>query len=351
VAEPEATRPSGRPPQKERPKSPYYKASLVLAIVFLALAVSLPFWLDRVRQPMDRGVLDRDLQSVAGSPAPSLTTVPPPALPVPGDRPATGAPSTGMNGDCRAYVYARCNTLRIPPAACLPIALDAVKVPLETGLVACREAVDDRLSDAAREAGTNVENEPAGGAAVAQPGQDAAASKSAQGGNDGGKAASGRPPATSSVEAAMSTRNPSPEVQAEKLAKVLKVLDELQRGANGLGTLPATQDARLSEIRGLVEEVGTEDAKKAYNQLRERYVAPPPAKPGATVGESPRVETGVAAGNAPPPSPESERVRALMNDARKQAGMAPVQAPDPNEALRAHSPDEAAAPSSIEQRP
>ena len=51
MAEPEATRPSGRPPQKERQKSPYYKASLVLAIVFLALAFSLPFWLDRVRQP------------------------------------------------------------------------------------------------------------------------------------------------------------------------------------------------------------------------------------------------------------------------------------------------------------
>jgi hypothetical protein len=330
---------------------------LVLAFVFLALALSLPLWLDRVRQPLDRGVLDRDFQSVTGAPAPSLSTVPAATGTASGGRPGALAPSGVTNADCRAYVFAQCNALRVPPAACLPIALDGVNVPIETGLTACREVVDGRLKDAARSAGANVGNEPSGSVAPVSPGTGAAAANPGQPGQDETRNAPVRPTVAAAVaaaaaEAAGAAKNvPPPEVQAEKLAKVLKVLDELQRGANNYATLPAAQNARLAEIRGLIEEVGTEDAKKMYNQLRERYVAPPPPPPGAAVAESRRVEAGGAGNGAPPPSPEVERVRALMNDARKQAGLAPVAAPDPNEALRSHSPTEAAASPSIEQRP
>lgn len=357
MAENDANRPTGRQPPRDRPKSPYYKASLVLAFVFLALALSLPFWLDRVRQPLDRGVLDRDFQSVTGAPVPSLSAVTAAAGIASGGRPGTPAPSGVTNADCRAYVFAQCNALRVPPAACLPIALDGVNVPIETGLEACREMVDILLKAAARSAGANVETEPSGGVAPVSPDPRAAAASPGQPAQDETKSA----PAPQTVAAAVAAaaaeaagaakKLPPPEVQAEKLAKVLKVLDELQRGANNYATLPAAQSARLAEIRGLVEEVGTEDAKKMYNKLREKYVAPPPPPPGAAVAESQRVEAGGAGNGAPPPSPEVERVRALMNDARKQAGMAPVAAPDPNEALRSHTPNEAAASPSIEQRP
>lgn len=355
MPEPDAPRSGSRPPSRDKPRSPYYRASLVLAFVFLVLALSLPLWLDRVRQRVDRGVLDRDLTSVPATPIPVPIPLPAasPASPAGQARgaaaPAAVPPATNVN--CRAYVYARCNALRIQPSDCLPIALDAMRVPAETGLSACREAVEGRLTDAAKAAGTGAEEaSPAPAEPVPVPGVPKAPGAPSTAGSPG---ASSKPPEGPAGEGGAQDSKPRlpPAEQAAKLAKVLQVLDELQRGANNYATVPAAQDARMAEIRALVEEVGTEDARKMYNQLRERYVAPPPQDANAPVREAQRVETGASAYSAPATTPELDRVRSMMNDARKQAGLPVVPAPDPNDALRSRTPGEAAASSAVEQRP
>ena len=106
----------------------------------------------------------------------------------------------------------------------------------------------------------------------------------------------------------------------------------------------------MAEIRSLIEEVGTDDAKRIYNRLRERYAAPP-SPGGGQVAESARVEAGGSAPVTPQTTAELEQMRGLVNQARSQAGLEPLAAPDPNEALRSRSPTEAAASSAIELRP
>lgn len=362
---PEAPRPPRRPRPEPVRRSPTYKASVALAILFLGLALSLPLWLDKVRQPVDRGVLDTDLADVKAMPgAGPRAFVPPPPPPVSATAAprgsasamaaAMGATDRAVNADCRAYVYARCNALRIEASDCLPIALDAMGAKVEDGMTGCHEVVDGRLKAAAAMAGVR-EEEPAPSPDVlvspdarVAPGGDAGPAGGAA--STAGKAsASGKPGAAPG--AAPGTEPPAlpPSQRAEKLEKALVLVEELQRGANNYGTLPAAQDARMAELRSLVEAEGSPAAKALYNRLVERYRAAPPPEPGSVVGESPRQESGYSDGPAPASTQEMDQVRGLANEARREAGLPPQPAPDPADALRVRSPSET--PAAQEYRP
>jgi hypothetical protein len=140
-----------------------------------------------------------------------------------------------------------------------------------------------------------------------------------------------------------------PAQRAERLERALGVLEELQRGANNYATIPAAQDARLAEIRALVEAEGSPEARAVFNSLVRRYQPTPAPEPDAPVAESPRQETGVVTGAAPASTEEMDSVRRLMNDARREAGLPPRAAPDPTDALRDRGPSEA--PAAQEYRP
>jgi hypothetical protein len=369
LADTDNTKLGPRPNSKARTKGPYYKASLVLAVVFMALALSLPLWLDLVRQPVDRGVLGRDMKPIPGEqpqPLPGAGNASSPAQ-AGAQPPSATQPGTTINANCRAYVFARCNALHIESSDCLPIALKAMRVPVETGLTACRAAVQPDIDEAGRLAATrdatpeasndDERREPVGRgtgnpaagtpADIDQRKDDAVqrpAPESLQ------KKVSDEPVAQAATQ---DRKELSPAQRAQKLETILGRIEELQYGVNNYATVPAAQNARLAEIRALVEEVGTAEAESIYKQVagKIRFKAPPMPDPGNPYRESPRVEAGMSAPTTSRSTPEMDKVRSMANDARRQAGMPEVPPPDPDSALRSRSPSEAAAQPSIEQRP
>lgn len=301
--------PSQRPGRRPAPpRGPRYRATVALAVVFLLMALSLPLWIDWVRH--DRALPPQVLEpvpppasSVVETPGanPSPGTEPPTRLLPPGPRTPSAPPAPVPNTECRAYVFDRCNVLRIPPEACLPIAQDGTLVPPTGGFAACRATVDDRLSQEAQRAADRTGGSPP---RAASPD------------------ASGPPsPEASQAPAEVPSEVP-PRQRAEAMERALQVVEDLQRGAQNYATLPAAQAARLAELRDLAEQSGSPEARALYHRMAARYGTPEPPK-GTGSAEAPIVQATPSPERAPATTPEMEEVRRLRDAARRDAGLPP----------------------------
>lgn len=361
-------RPRYEPRSKARVR--YYKASMVLAIVFLALVVVLPVWLDLLRRADDREALKRPLESRA-----VLSGSAPLPASVPGTTPTreTIRRLDVVNTDCRGHVYARCNALRIGPRDCVEIAAEAIAVPVEGGHAACLEVVEPLLAArtdpaaaaaasaapgatpssapaAAQAPGTEGQAAPAEGTPATNgatggttapatgtgaPGDDAPAGEAAtpQDGEGTPGAAPAAGPAAGAGESGL-----SPRERADRLSRMRTIIDEFQRGTYNYATPPAVQAGRMAELRTLVDEVGTDDAKALYNRMLETYRTPPAVVPlepvpGGYVGDAPRVEVGVT-DRSPTSTPELDTVGAWADAAHREAGLpSPAAEPAPGQAV------------------
>lgn len=357
-------RPTFQPRSRARVR--YYKASVVLAIVFLALVVVLPVWLDVLRRADDREALQRPLESraVLSGTTPVATSAPE----APDRTPALESRPEFVNTACRGHVYARCNALRIGPRDCVEIAAEAIAVPQEGGHAACLAVVEPML--AARAAARDDTPPPPGRptlvSGAAAPAVELAGSSPAEaapppvgeGTTPAGDGTADTPPeprqpageeeddreASPASGAAAAPTEPggtttlTPRERAERLSRMQTLIEEVQRASYNYATPPAVQAARMNELRTLADDLGTDEAKALYNRMLETYRTRPVAVPvepvvGGYLGDSERVEVGVTR-RSPTTTPELETVEAWADEARREAGLpAAAPAPEPGQAL------------------
>lgn len=346
-----------------RPRDPkrakYYKASLVAAGVFLALAMVFPFWLDHVKRSRDQA----DFEA-----ATAVNLVPDRTAPVPSTVQAARAPgglpySNRFNAECQAYVNARCNVLGIRPGVCGSIEAVGMKVPLEEGPAGCRKAVEALITEAASIASPPTVTSPASVAAEESEGDGLPPTVTgtppmgpgmAGTGDAEGKEPAEEPTGEEAGELAGTARDEkkelTPKEKADNLSRVHILVEELQRAAQNYSTLPAAQQARFVELHNRVEADGGPELRQLYNTLlkqhgRSAWYGSGPASRKAQ--ESGRVEAGVQEGPSPTTTPEMDRVRGMMNDARREAGMAPQAPPS----LGPSSPPTTVDPSTVQAAP
>lgn len=336
-----------RDPRRAR----YYKASLVAAGVFVALALALPLWIDHVRRTRDRESFD-SLRSWSPAATPS------PAAPAREDRtPGANLPYSPESGHatCQAYATARCNALGIPPGPCGEVSVAALAVPTTASLAECRKVVEPKLAEAARlhgtlvESATPVEAAPTGPPPVAAPigappspaALDATPTPPPPG-----------PPGPEATDATPPSQRPSLSAteRADNLARIHVLVEELQRGAQNYATPPAAQAARFDELRRRVEADGSEDLRSLYNTLllqagRTAGVEMP--RPGLRADETPMAPAAPGEERARTTTPEMDRVRGMLDEARRQAG----QAPGPPPALGPTFPPTSVDPSAVQAPP
>ena len=308
----------------------YYKASLVLGGIFVTIAMTLPIWIEWVRHPTDNGPAGEEI------PVGAIGT---PAAATPGSRQLPGQPPPpSVNVGCRAYVFARCNALNIPPASCAPAIETSMGVPVGSAMDVCRAAVEMELRTAAKEAGTLASAETPGAIApvadAVAPGEQAAALAAA-----GGAAARdaytdpGRDPGVDPGSAAAgATAKPDvpplpPAERAARLQRMHELVMEIQHAqyTKDYVMTPAAQQARLEEIRRIAEQDGSPEAREIYNALARQRLPSGPLKaeePTATsVQPSPERTAGT--------TPEMEAAAKLAADANRKAGL-PVPPPPPS---------------------
>ncbi len=306
---------TGRP--RFAPRDPrrarYYKASLVAAGLFVVLALALPFWIDHVRRSRDAFVVPAPVRPVE---APVAT-----APPVPKDH-LPYSPQAG-HATCQAYATARCNALGIPPGPCGEVAAAALAVPATAGLAECRKVVEPKLEEAARLYKGSGEPEPP---AEAQPpaaqvvaAQPIAPSPSPA--REEGVAT--EPPSGTEVTQSPPRRALDPAQRADNLARIYTLVEELQRGAQNYATAPAAQAARFEELRARVEADGSEELRALYNTLvlqHGRTAGFEMPKPGLQAREAPMTPAAPGEERARTTTPEMDRVRGMLDEARRQAG-------------------------------
>jgi len=118
--------------------------------------------------------------------------------------------------------------------------------------------------------------------------------------------------------------------KARALTRMHQVLEEFQRAAYNYGQPTGPQVARIQELKELAEKLDTDEARELYNHLVKTYQTPEIIQPRInpmldpstieTVGESQRIEAGVT-DRSPTTSPEMDKVRGWMDEARKEAGL------------------------------
>jgi len=321
--------------RRERPvprrRSPYYRATLVAGGVFVGLAIVFPLWLDHVRRHMSQ---DEPLE--AGT---SQTGLPGPAV---GQAPSKTWVRAGVNDACRAYVYARCNALNIPARDCASVAEKGAAVPRSADMQACRAMVESDLAALARVQPGGAVAEPEAAVAAAAHSPDASEAK------DASEAIS---PAVTAQEGSAPVVTPVPEgpppaERAERLQRLTELVRDVQRSrsARDFVLSPAGEQARLSEIRRIVEEDGSQELRALYESLR-RVESPPSTAPGGlpTVGHS--------SPNAPLTTPEMEVAARMADAARKAAGLPPTPPPPAYDPSRSLAPSEVPAATSAQPVP
>jgi hypothetical protein len=362
----------------------YYKASVVLANVILALVIVLPVWLDVLSRAEDREALQQPLESraVLSGTTPVASTAPeaPDRTPPPPPRPDV------VNTACRSHVYARCNALRIGPRDCVEVAAEAIAVPPEDGHDACLAVVEPMLAAraAARDDTPPPPPRPAltSGASAPVAPAEAASTPSPEDGAPPAEGTTETPPgslepvgegaetktkadedtaattgagAESGGPEAEATETLTPRERLEKLSRMQTLIEEVQRASYNYATPPAVQAERMNELRALADDLGTEEAKALYNRMLETYRKPAIAVPiepvvGGYVGDSARVEAGVTQ-RSPTTTPELETVEGWAAEARREAGLPaaePAPGPDQAPAPTATVGSEAPAAASVE---
>jgi hypothetical protein len=357
-------KPAGKKTQPKT-KRPNHIITVILGVVFVLLAVGVPAALIYLGSGDDLDVLSQPLESNA-----AVTDFERAA-------PATRATATEViNEDCRSYVYQRCNALRIEPRECVKLAAEAIHVDPEGGAPLCRERMDPMVADVARfaeaamqhaaaaaEVGAETERLALGQVAEVDDGSLVALG---QGSNDearvdpsqpgqptqddaGRQAENGQPAAEGQAAVAGGTEEkPEEEAQTETaaskpekkqltvqekaraLTRMHQVLEEFQRAAYNYGQPTGPQVARIQELKELAEKLDTDEARELYNHLVKTYQTPEIIQPRInpmldpstieTVGESQRIEAGVT-DRSPTTSPEMDKVRGWMDEARKEAGL------------------------------
>lgn len=297
-----------RPPTKKQQRSRYYIASLVMAIVFVGMAIAFPVWLDHTRNRTDMKVFETDLSEIEGRPAlpvaPDKTAVAPRSMQAP----------TGVNQECRSYVLARCNALMVEPRPCMEVVRSAMGVPVDGGMDGCKGVVDPMLmARASGVQGTQVD--------VAQdieitdelgvlPGQPAVAGA-------GEKDDKGKEP----ERAQPPQRRLAPADEAGWMERMAQLVEEIQVAQNNYGVSTQIQTLRLQELRRLAAEVDTKEAKELFNMVNDRFAPKDPQRGGERATESKIVPSKDGLGEKTPA--EIERARELENLARRRAGLEP----------------------------
>jgi len=320
------------------------------------LAFVFPFWLDHVKRSRDQA----DFEAAS-----AVNLVPERTAPAvqPGRAPGGLPYSNQINAECQAYVNARCNVLGIRPGVCGSIEAVAMRVPLESGPVGCREAVEAQIAEAARYASPPTATSPASLAAEEEasagtqptgPGTTPLGPGMA-GATGADKEEAGEEPAEAGddkqpVAAREEKKELTPREKADNLSRVHILVEEMQRAAQNYGTLPAAQQARFAELHNRVSADGGPELRELYNTLlkqhgRSAWYGSGPAS--RTARESGRVEAGIQEEPSPTTTPEMDRVRGMMNQARKEAGMAA----QPPPSLGPSSPPTSVDPSTVQAAP
>ncbi len=183
---------------------------------------------------------------------------------------ASGPAVDPGNTLCRSYVYKRCNELQIVPTDCRGAAETAAGVPKNLGLAGCRSVIDDTL---ARMAGVTPEQVAAYDPDAAR-GDDAGAPGVVTDTDvvepDAGSAVgAGEEPPEASAQAGAGVDRPArdPAEVAKAMERMRQLETEISFARNTyVGTNIGVQ-SRLDEMRAIAEDVGTPEARSAYDSM------------------------------------------------------------------------------------
>lgn len=206
-------------------------------------------------------------------------------------------PADQGNTFCRAYVYKRCNELGIGPTECPGIAETGSAVPRNIGLAGCRSVVDDIL---ARAAGLPEETDTVAAGTAPAPADASAV--------DAGEyeAAPQDEPLENVRMVAGGGASPASEVDpvavSHGMERIRQLETEIAVARNTyVGTNIGVQ-SRLDEMRAIAEEIGTPEAKSAYNSMVQRLGRGGEAAPGPVSAGGASYDREAARAAEPPPA-------------------------------------------------
>jgi hypothetical protein len=316
--------------RRKKKRSRYYTASLVLAILFLVLAMAFPIYLDLMRK--ERGAQvgmaggEQSEAQMRASPAPVQVAL------------ATGF----TNIQCQAYVTARCNALGMGTAWCGEALAEALKLRNASSVDDCRLLVEKKINEAfalykATAGARDVVEADASDALLSWGGAQAERDAGAGLPDKGVEARKDASQAAKEEKAEKGTGKMSRQEQEKNLKEIYRLIEEIQVGALNYVTPTPMQRARFEELRKRVEADGSEEVIKLYNDVIARYgrTGGFGAQRGASgaSGAGERVEASVGE-NRSRESQELRTVRGIM----EQRGFKPPEEPteprsiDPSEA-------------------
>jgi len=234
-----------------------------------------------------------------------------------------------VNTFCRSYVYKRCNELVIGPTDCRGIADAGSDVPTTLGLAGCRSVVDEILARVAGIPPENIVSAPAVGGVVVDV-VEPDAEPSAGTGEDAAGEPEDEPGAGQAGSAGIrepSAAGPDPASAAAAMDRMRQLETEIAFARNNyVGTNIGVQ-SRLDEMRAIAEEIGTAEAKEAYNAMLVKIgrVAPGAAGGSAGGGSSATRSSSPSGGGAvSEPTVAAPSSAAQAQVVTESAGPAPV---------------------------
>ncbi|MBM4388400.1 MAG: hypothetical protein FJ088_11715 [Deltaproteobacteria bacterium] len=233
----------------------YRKASIAGGAAFILLAMTLPIYMDYLRNPpveipSAETATKETARTEAGKKLQIKSEVDKKVL----ENIRKEAKQKTENNVCSNWVFGRCDALGIPQNMCAGFMEEALKVPLKSGIPGCKEVFEERLAEASKKA---VE-------AAAEEQIPALPDKTAL----SMEAASYEYKTKKSEEtAAQKTEKKeiTPEEKKSALEKLYKLVEETQTASWNYGTIKSEQERRLYEMKEIVEKL--EDPK--YNKLYE----------------------------------------------------------------------------------
>ena len=193
------------------------------------------------------------------------------------------------NTFCRSYVYKRCNELIIGPSDCSGIADAGADVPPNLGLAGCRSVVDEILARVAGIPEENVVAAPAVGGVVVdvvEPDAEAATGNGDEQVQES-EEETGTAQAGPAGAAGQPVEGPDPASVAAAMERIRQLETEIGFARNNyVGTNIGVQ-SRLDEMRAIAEEIGTAEAKEAYNAMLVKIGRVGPGSVGGSGGGGP----------------------------------------------------------------
>jgi hypothetical protein len=249
-------------PRKKR--SRYYTASLVLAIVFLVLAMAFPIYLDLMRK--ERGAHEAMESQVTEA----QTRPTPTPMPVAG-------PKGFTNIQCQAYVTARCNALGMGTAWCGEALTEALKLRNASSVAECKALVEKKINEAfvlySATAQTRDVVEASVGDTLLSQGEGQSARDAWKAGlpDKGVEAQKDARQVVKQEKGEKETGKMSKQEEEKNLKEIYKLVEEIQVGALNYVTPTPMQRARFEQLRKRAEADGSEEVIRLYNDVIAKY--------------------------------------------------------------------------------